>query len=315
MTLTHTQQGRRAAFTLVELLVVIGLMAVLATISVAGYSAATRGMADRGVIQTTVSILRVAQQTCQIDRVPTKVMFFNQKLSDDSNMDEAALYQGTAIAIKQAGRITLKPSAVNHMLVDEFADWNQSYPAMEEDKTSSAPGMRFFRMTDSDEGGDINSCSVLVQPAVTHYELKDYMIQSGTTIDQWCRNHGRTANDNHSQKSLSTTVDSGNNYVWGFKASSSGSGGGLSVDSWKVGDPYGVEIARIDLPKGYIFGTSAPNGYKLVAASVKAVYFDAEDLEPSPSASVPISAMRPAAGGTHVAKTVGTVTKSMLEDK
>ena len=35
MILTHTQQGRRAAFTLVELLVVIGLMAVLATISVA----------------------------------------------------------------------------------------------------------------------------------------------------------------------------------------------------------------------------------------------------------------------------------------
>ena len=86
MILTHTQQGRRAAFTLVELLVVIGLMAVLATISVAGYSAASRGMADRGVIQTTVSILRVAQQTCQIDRVPTKVMFFNQKL-DNSGAD------------------------------------------------------------------------------------------------------------------------------------------------------------------------------------------------------------------------------------
>ena len=110
MILTHTQQGRRAAFTLVELLVVIGLMAVLATISVAGYSAASRGMADRGVIQTTVSILRVAQQTCQIDRVPTKVMFFNQKL-DTGQEDEADLFQGTAIAIKQAGRITMKPSS------------------------------------------------------------------------------------------------------------------------------------------------------------------------------------------------------------
>ena len=314
MILTHTQQGRRAAFTLVELLVVIGLMAVLATISVAGYSAASRGMADRGVIQTTVSILRVAQQTCQIDRVPTKVMFFNQKL-DTGQEDEADLFQGTAIAIKQAGRITMKPSSVDHMLVDEFADWNQSYPTMKKGETSNAPGIRFYRMTDSDEGGDIDSCSVLVQPSVTYYDLKDYMIQSGTTIDKWCEDHGHTANDNHSLNALSTTVDSGNNYVWGFKASTSGGGGGLGVDSWKVGDPYGIEIARIDLPKGYIFGSSAPSGTKPVSASVKAVYFDAEDLNPSPSASVPVSAMRPAAGGTHAVKTVGTVTKSMLDDK
>ena len=49
MALMHARQSRRAAFTLVELLVVIGIMAVLATISVAGYSAASRGMADRGV--------------------------------------------------------------------------------------------------------------------------------------------------------------------------------------------------------------------------------------------------------------------------
>ena len=141
MILTHTQQGGRAAFTLVELLVVIGLMAVLATISVTGYSAATRGMADRGTIQTTVSILRVAQQTCQIDRVPTKVMFFNQRLFDDNDPDTPPLFQGTAIAIKQAGRITLP--VMNKLLIDEFADWNQSYP---KSGSASAPDMRIFQM-------------------------------------------------------------------------------------------------------------------------------------------------------------------------
>ena len=61
MALMHARKRGRGAFTLVELLVVIGIMAVLATISVAGYTAATRGMADRGVIQSTVSILRIAQ--------------------------------------------------------------------------------------------------------------------------------------------------------------------------------------------------------------------------------------------------------------
>ncbi len=311
MIVTHTQQGRRAAFTLVELLVVIGLMAVLATISVAGYSAASRGMADRGTIQTTASILRVAQQTCQIDRVPTKVMFFNQKLSDDQNLDEATLYQGTAIAIKQAGRITLKPSTVKGLLVDEFADWNQSYPTMEEGVDSSGPGMRIFRMTHDDLGKDIDSCSVLVQPAVTYYQLDDYMIHAGARMKDWCVRHGRTANDNHSSKS-SVTVDNGNNYVWGFKASKSGNGGGLSVDSWKVGDPYGIEIARVDLPKGYIFGNSPPSGYKLKSAGTVSFKVPNASSEGLP---VQISAMRPAGGGGLKAKDVGAVSSKMLDDK
>ena len=303
MTLTHTQNGRRAAFTLVELLVVIGLMAVLATISVAGYSAASRGMADRGVIQSTVSILRVAQQTCQIDRVPTKVMFFNQRL-DNGSKDADPIYQGTAMAIKQAGRITLPPSEVGNMLVDEFADWNQSYPAA--DGNSSGPGMRIFRMKSGDDGGSINSYSVLVQPEVTHYQLDDYMIQAGVTIKKWCTDHGRTAKENQSPGS--SKAYNGNDYVWGFKPSKSG-----NVDGWKVGDPYGIEIARIDLPRGYIFGSTPPSGY--VPEFVVTVSFSAEDLNPSPSGDVTISAIRSAKGGRHEAKNVGKVSKSMLDDK
>ena len=315
MVLTSPQEKGRAAFTLVELLVVIGLMAVLATISVAGYSAASRGMADRGVIQSTVSTLRIAQQTCQIDRVPTKVLFFNQRLADGSSEDDdATLYQGTAIAIKQSGRITVSPRAVGGLLIDEFADWHQSYPMSASGRDSSAPGMRVFRMKSDDESKDIDSCSVMVQPCVFHYALDDYMIQSGTTINQWCNAHKRTASDNRPQGASATYVENGNNYVWGFKASTSGSGGGLSTTSWEVGDPYGIEIARLDLPKGYIFGSSPPTGNRLVAASVKEVHFDPEDLTPSLSASVPVYAMRPAAGGTYRAKQVGTVTASMLKD-
>ena len=311
MALSHTQRGGRAAFTLIELLVVIGLMAVLATISVTGYSAASRGMADRGVIQTTVSTLRIAQQTCQIDRVPTKVLFFNQRLTDDANNTDSSLYQGTAIAIKQAGRITIAPSAVGGLLVDEFADWHQSYPMT---GSQNAPGMRIYRMKADDESKDINGCSVLVQPFVTHYALDDWMIQSGTTIKQWCTAHRRDASDNRPQNASSSYVNNGNNYVWGFAASTAGSSAGLSTSSWHVGDPYGVEIARFDLPRGYIFGTSAPGGNKLVAASVKEVSFDPEQLTPSMSASVPISAMRSNTGGGVVPKLVDTITASMLKD-
>jgi len=288
MILTHTQQGRRAAFTLVELLVVIGLMAVLATISVAGYSAATRGMADRGTIQTTVSILRVAQQTCQIDRVPTKVMFFNQRLFDDNDPDTPPLFQGTAIAIKQAGRITLP--VMNKLLIDEFADWNQSYP---KSGSASSPDMRIFQMKSGGGGGGINDCSTLVRPYVSSYELHDdFMIQAGVTFEQWCVAHGHTDNDK----------------VWGFIIK-----GGKQ--EWSVGDAYGVEIARIDLPKGYIFGTSAPSGNGLKDASDAEVHFEASGASAAGGVSVSVSGVRPAKNGKYRVDLVGKVTGNMLEDK
>ena len=85
MVLMSPRNKGRAAFTLVELLVVIGIMAVLATISIAGYNAASRGMSDRGVIQATASILQIAKQTCELDRVPTKVLFLNRRFASGSS--------------------------------------------------------------------------------------------------------------------------------------------------------------------------------------------------------------------------------------
>ena len=281
---------RKSAFTLIELLVVIGLMAMLATVSVAGYSAANRGMADRGAIQSTLSTLRVAQQTCLIDRVPTKVLFYNQLLSGSKNVGSAALYQGTAIAIKQAGRISVDPSGKGvGVLVDEFADWNLSYPTGGHGGQS---GMRLFRMTAADKAKDIDGCSTIVNPYVSKVTLEDYMIQTGATNKKWCDEHA-----------------SGNNVAWGFAATSG------SVSDWHVGDPYGIEIARIDLPKGYIFGNSPPSGNRLTSASVAAVTFDPEESDPSMSASVPICLMRPAVGGSFAAKPVGTITANMLKDE
>ena len=308
----HTRQAGRAAFTLVELLVVIGIMAVLATISVAGYSAASRGMADRGVIQATVSILRIAQQTCEIDRVPTKVLFFNQRLNDGSNEDDSTLYQGTAIAIKQAGRITINPSQVNNLLVDEFADWHQSYPMS---GSANSPPMRFFRMRAGDEGTDIDDCSVMVKPYVKPYRLNEHMFASGVTIRQWSSDHNRTADDNCPDGAPSSYVKNGNDYVWGFEGSSSGSAGNLTISSFEAGDPYGIEIARIDLTRGYIFGTSAPTSDKLTAATIKEIHFDPEDFKPQMKGNVAVSAMRPSSGGVFRPKQVGAVTSTMIDDK
>ena len=308
MVVNVPQRARRAAFTLVELLVVVGLLAIFATISVAGYSAASRGMADRGVIQNTVATLRIAQQVCEIDRVPTKVLFFNQSLTTDRNNADSSRYQGTAIAIKQSGRITINPSEAG-MLIDEFADWHQTYPMT---GSANSPGMRIYRMRSDDEQKDIDGCSVLVQPCVSPYRLKDYMIQAGTTIDQWCNQHGRTESMNEPENGAATYVGNGNNYVWGFKPSTSGAGGNLNMSQWKVGDPYGVEIARFDLPKGYIYGATAPRDNKLSAAGE--VSFSPEDATPKMSKEVQIYAMRQGKDGRPAPKQVGSVKADMLKD-
>ena len=68
----------KAAFTLVELMVVIGLMALLGTFSVTGYFAAVRGMSDRAALDDTRSLIRLAMQTCLIDQTPTAVLFYNR---------------------------------------------------------------------------------------------------------------------------------------------------------------------------------------------------------------------------------------------
>ena len=305
MALTSVKRTGRAAFTLIELLVVIGLMAVLATVSVAGYSAASRGMADRGVIQSTVSALRVAQQACQIDRVPTRVMFFNRLLTEKSKFQEGEYTEchGTIIGIKQAGRITI---SYQGLLIDEFADWHQSYSRLSGGDSSSV-SMRFYRMMkDKDPKQtvkNISDCSSLVKPSVDVLELKDYMIEAGTTIEQWCTRHKRTGFDNEDD-------ENGNNAVWGMKTEN----GGLPASAWNIGDAYGVEIVRIDLPKGYIFGKKPPEEKELELAAD--TYFLPDDkldnkLRPEwQGDEVQISWVR----SPSDFQVVGKIDKSWLED-
>jgi type II secretory pathway pseudopilin PulG len=123
---TTQMPSGKAAFTLVELLVVVGLMALLGTVSVTGYFAAARGMSDRAALQDSISIVRLAMQTCLIDQTPTAVLFYNRQMNvgDKVTSDEArASGAGAAIAIKMVGRISYVEG--NNVLVDEFADWNQ----------------------------------------------------------------------------------------------------------------------------------------------------------------------------------------------
>jgi len=247
----------KAAFTLVELMVVIGLMALLGTFSVTGYFAAVRGMSDRAALDDTRSLIRLAMQTCLIDQTPTAVLFYNhqnQVQTDTVSSEEVqATSSGSAIAIKMAGRIT---SVKGNILLDEFADWNQSYP-VSSSKASSDSGVRFYNMKDLDKVADgIDKCSSLMKDYVEVVKFDtEYMLTAGLQVSQFCRDFKKNPEDN---KDFSgTTYANGNNYRWGRGVQD------RNGITWKIGDAYGVEIATLDLPKGYIFGSQEPNSLKV----------------------------------------------------
>ena len=272
------------AFTLVELLVTMGLMAMLATIAIVGYYGAVRGMTERGAKQDVASLVRLAQQRALVDEVPTAVFLMNQKLRDD-NLDtgEAERIVGLAVAVRMAGRISM---IKNDVLIDEYSDWRNSFP---ETGTSSARGtrMRLYRLVDVGSGSSQDSsCYSVVDDHVTPVELD-------------------------AEELLMASISTNNLVVYGFKKRSGGSA------AWKVGDPYGFEIATVQLPAGYIFEGGRPSQVgdvlpakhffffpdKLNASEYKGSAFSFNDIK--------IQAYRP---GSSSPKTVETIRGNNLND-
>ena len=298
----------RAAFTLVELMVVIGLMAMLGTVSVTGYFAAVRGMADRAAKEDTVSLIRLAMQTCLIDQTPTAVLFYNRQTRMEGNgvssEEVTASSAGSAVASKMAGRLSY---VRDEILVDEFADWNQSYPTAGRDDNSDK-GIRFYRMADlkSQVAQGIERCSSIVYSTVEPVDFgNEYMIASGCQVQQFCSEFKKYGDDN--KKFSNTSYNNGNNQRWGHKIKQSN---GLT---WRTGDPYGIEIGSLDLPKGYVYGNQAASSTRIDSAG--ALTFspsdaaDANTYELNLNQTISISAFR----GTTVRK-VGSISANDLKD-
>ena len=234
----------RRGFSLVELLVVIGLMGMLATISIGGYVSATRGMNERAVKDDTVSFMRTAMQRSLIDWTPTAIVFYNQRLREATDFD-AAVVVGKAVAVKRAGRITNVSGSV---IVDEFADWRQAYPPASGGgaSSSSLPPMPIYRMANLGNGG-IDSCRSLVNPSSEKVTVSDYCIVRGEVENSFP--------------------------LYGLRVR-------RGFNSWQVGDPYGVEVASFQLPYGYIFGTSVPTDDQLQL--VETAVFVPDESNPRP---------------------------------
>ena len=96
----------KRAFSLIELLVVISIMAVMGTVAVGGYRAMQRGMDERGTMENVNAFVRLAYQRAQIDRQPTVVYFWNETLQRESDSNNTLRVVGKAVAVRRGGRLT-----------------------------------------------------------------------------------------------------------------------------------------------------------------------------------------------------------------
>lgn len=219
---------RNRGFTLMELLIVVGLMGLLGGVAVGGYRAMVRGMEERGVMQNVNAFIRAAYQRAQIDRQPTIVYFWNETVRSKT-ADTFEIVVGKAVAVRRSGRISRVDGSV---LVDEFADLDATFLTTEEQQENGLGGgsgdalIELYAMNDL--GASSAKCS-LVEPGVTR---KDEAVQflGGLKSD--------------------STENVGKIVGYGFKLRNA------NGVTWKQGMAYGFEFQRLELPPGYIFGSS-----------------------------------------------------------
>ena len=275
----------KKAFTLVELLVVVGIMGLLGTVSVGGYRAMQRGMADKGVMENVNSFVRAAYQRAQIDRQPTAIYFWNETIREATEY-ETEIVVGKAVAIRRYGRIS---QVQGQYLYDEFADLHLTYQTDDDESGGSDENTMYLYPIDS--LSDIDSSSQLRRSTVSGKVFRRTMTplylsaQNGT---------------------LEGAAGSGEIETYAFQIMDAG---GVV---WEPGMAYGFEFARIELPHNYIFGSAYSTSSKDPVREAGTLVFDvgynsgngAQGGTGSRS-SVTISNLRPGQSGSLSAQSIG----------
>ena len=270
-------------FTLVELLVTMGLMALLATVSIGGYYGAVRGMTERGAKQDVVSFLRLARQRALVDQVPTAVIFMNRRLSnEDIALGESARIVGEASAIRRVGRITY----VNgNYLSDEFGDLEKTYSTDTGNSSGSPADMRLYRMQDRN---------------VRYSTVRD------------CVARTKLATEILFGMDINGTYQTNNVSVWAFEVT-----GGSA--SWKVGDAYGMEIASIRLPHGSVFGSTSRSQVGKTSDVGSPCFFNPDDASALGVninfSGIEVRAYTPAKGGQQLQKKFSVSTTDLKDNQ
>lgn len=223
----------KKGFTLLELLIVVGIMSLLGTISVNGYRAVTRGMEERSAISSASAFLRAARQRAEIDNKPIFIFYWNEMLQAETD-EEPAVIVGKAIAVQQTGRI----SGIGRggLLIDEFADLNMGYDYVFEDETPNPnTTMRLYNVSSPD-----NCTYALVSTQVQRILCEK--LDSGFLKSE-SEDRDLTGVEEDNKKGIR---------AFGFKKV-----GGRA--NFEAGDAYGFEFANLTLAKGYLFGSQVPS--------------------------------------------------------
>ena len=268
----------RKAFTLLELLVVMGIMGALAAMSVSSYRALTRGMEDRSAVVAAQSFLDLAVQRAEIDHTPVVIYLYDellQKESSDGTSEQAG--RGIAYAIRPSGRVTgLSTADGDDLILDEFSDLDQIYvseESMEDDsKAQSSNSVRSkFYLLKGD--GDYFEAAPMV---VTRNLSETYIVT------------GQDSSESSSGGSKTIRVPA-------FRK--------LGGKTPNVGDVYGSEFAVRTLPNGYFFGQSPPTSVGRTQNPVATIRISA-----SGEGASPITVYR-YKSGSSTTESVGTATR------
>ena len=94
----------KRAFTLIELMAVVGLMGLLATLSVVAWGAITRGMSDRAAHEALEGFVRSALREARTEGSPVVLRFRTYVIPADDDFAEEKFCR--AVAVRAAGRVS-----------------------------------------------------------------------------------------------------------------------------------------------------------------------------------------------------------------
>lgn len=141
----------KKAFTLIELMVVMAIMASLAAMAIGGYRAFVKGMGDRSALVAVQSLIDMSVQRAEVDRRPVAIYFYDELLQkDDESRGRDKRGNGIAVAVRPVGRVT---KVDGELIYDEFADLERTYEtAIDASGSSELRGSMQFYLMDGSSG-------------------------------------------------------------------------------------------------------------------------------------------------------------------
>lgn len=212
----------RRAFTLLELLTAVGIMAMLGVAASGGYRALARGMRERSAVSAVSAALRAARERALVDREKTVVFCYNRLVrKPNAKEDVNGIVVGVVTAIRRGGRIS---GLSGELLYDEFTDLDRVYEGVnDEAECARHKGLRLFRFQDDMKYS-------IVSDAVFRDDKKSAYLPS----------------DGVEPTTPNLTLPA----FYNLKKSQ-------HEPTWKVGDEYAFEFLDVELPQGFVFGQSS----------------------------------------------------------